>query len=207
MYQAGGKQYSEYSPINKRILAVFSKYILRANVTSIVEYILDQCDQMAPLTQFDVAGDIHGICPKCGGSDIDTRLLSELKVDYRDGYVCPVCGATYENRIGAQTCCAETGNFYICLDCGEVYMSEDDLDFCVDPSKTYEWWLVDDWVGEHLTECGECVIQTEEYTVWGRAIDPKKPEPVEEDEQVFTLACAKEILDGQKKSWANLIKE
>lgn len=191
--------------IDKKILKVFGDKILRANVTSIIQYLIHQYDPESPIT-IDNVSDADPYCPECGGTEFSKVSPSEIDVVYNDGYICPICGEQYADRTSAQRCCCSVPNVTVCDCCGQAFLDADELCYIVEDLDQYEWWIVDEWVWKSLDLFGEVTIYTDEYCIWGRDMSqPRKYEEAYLDDAIVNLAHEKEILKGEKHSWAELM--
>lgn len=66
-----------------------------------------------------------------------------------------------------------------------------------------DWYLVTQKLGEALIRVGEAVIQTDEFSIWGRKISSRELE----EEPCFLEICSDlEILSGQRYSWESHMK-
>ena len=50
----------------------------------------------------------------------------------------------------------------------EDFCNEFDVNFYEYPREVYEYWLVSDWMGRHLTDRGYLVVEWMNLTIWGR---------------------------------------
>ncbi|UPK67935.1 hypothetical protein [Chitinophaga filiformis] len=65
-------------------------------------------------------------------------------------------------------------------------------------SEVYEWWIVENWLGEKLKAHGETIIQNGMHTYWGRCTTGQAILL----DSVITIVCEElEILEGQKYAW------
>lgn len=197
------KNSGSISKKDRKILEKFVHEIIRADVTSMVHYILEMDTVDAPFSIDNASecGDL--ICPECGSADVSEYNMSNLKINYDDGYVCPVCKSVFEERQMARSCCLEFNTYLQCDKCSTIFnCAADLLDTGID-DKNMQWLLVPEWVGNQLYELGECIIQTDEYTIWGRHTEDS--EELWGDDFIYTLAYDAKILNGMENSWSDYV--
>lgn len=201
------------SPINFKIVSIFLKRELKGCITPLVDYVFDTADNLnaPPFTPADIICDSEVVCSHCGSNGLEEVHLEESMVepyydpeaDFGEQYTCPFCGASYPSSDEAKRCCV--GQIvYQCADCQEI-MTADEHDSLVENSygDIMDWYMVTQKLGEALIRVGEAVIQTDEFSIWGRKISSRELE----EEPCFLEICSDlEILSGQRYSWESHMK-
>lgn len=211
MYVVNGKEYSENSTMNQKIMEQFVSHHVRACVTSMVEYILDTADLQndPPFTIDDIEVVKTIRCPKCGEFTAfepivvqDTDLTVEFDPEIPGlGYCCPVCEYPYDNAEDARACCMGM-DAYRCPNCGKLVPETDYLDeVSQHVNSIMEWWLVSSTFCDKLAEYGEAVIPSE--ALWGRQTSGQA---IHMDGIISKICKDLEILEGQKYDWSTYLK-
>lgn len=205
-----GKIYTYTTDKNVKIIDKFITREVLCDVTSIVDYLLNECPAKYPQPPLDYDMQLetpeHFSCPFCGElitsdnlTEITEEECSQLKAEYNEldtefPYMCPICGATYIREEDAQYCCAGS-QVYFCDECGE-YIPEEDLETSDQPTAVAEWLMVTEWLGKKLAEKGEMVLKTEDLSfIWGRRFS----DSIKFEKSIRSICYDVEILEGQKK--------
>ncbi|UPK67965.1 hypothetical protein [Chitinophaga filiformis] len=176
---------------NQKIKGAFVNANVIANVSQIVEYILQTSvdNNQAPFSYDDLENlyhyeDTDGNCYTAAEKD---DLLEELQQELES----------------LQELQDESEDERIIL---ELESKVQDLRERIDqldnaeevPSEVYEWWIVSHWLGNKLKDNGEVIIYDGMHTYWGRCTTGQA---ILLDSVIAEICTEMEILDGQRYAW------
>ena len=180
-YEVNGKEYDVYSSANQRILDKFVNKEVYANVTDMVEFILqnsygDTCGE-APFTNDDITN------AYVDNSD----EIEELKEDIEE----------LEDK-QCETSISEEEYDFLEGQINRIYDKISELENEQDePNEVFSWYLVSGWLCDKLKDRGEVVIEHE--NLWGRGCCGQA---ISLDWVIGDICKDIEILEGQSYSWA-----
>lgn len=204
MYKVGTKEFDENSETNQKIKALFVSREIKANVTDMVECILEMNeDESVPFSAEDILGGHRSECPDCGAKDtfetytpmdIEVEIEADLLVDPVERFVCPVCGCRHSTVGDARKCCEGT-SIVVCKNC-RCAMTEEELGEMESENGAAEWYIVSEWLCGKLFDLGEIVIL--EQNLWGRSTIGAD---VTDDDCISQVCYQVGVLEGQDYQW------
>ena len=194
--------------INEKIIALFVEKEVLADVTEIVEYIIDTATpENCPPFDPDGIMSGQGFCTECGAPEEylvphtvvqgETTPVTDWGADEDERYKCPICGIGYPEPEDARDCCIGR-ELLVCSACGNK-MSYDDFEAEIecDIGTIQQWLLVTPWLAKKLSELGETVIPEQNF--WGRK---SRTEDIGREDAIVQICNESGILKGQKFDWS-----
>lgn len=180
-YKIGNKIFDYNSCKNQDVRKRFTKFEIKADVSSVIEFCIGSDDPTSPISINDCIPGEVAKCPYCGQplKDEDIHIVGEPDIDglvtpiedvnpeegCDNTFVCYLCGNVYDTFEEARECCMGE-EVFLCKTCDEVFpIDEATKEFDSDPTA---WYVVTKWLGEQLADIGELVLETYEGEfVWG----------------------------------------
>lgn len=195
MYTVNGKQYREDSVINQRIKKRLVSDSVKACVSDLIEEIkeadydhyVDFLDEFENMT-FDA-------CPECFEPVRSINLNDEDEAAEFLEYL----NDNSNIRITEDELEYWADDYRICECCGKfIYIDAVDRGF----PEIYEYWIVDDLLGDDLLAEGEPVLKRWGGNIWGRC---GTGQAIAMDGVIGRICMKHGWLEGQENSWEHLV--
>jgi len=224
MYKVNDKEYNENSNVNQEIKGRFVGNEVMCNVTTMVEFILQEsiCGTQVepPFTEDDVENLYTDNSQEidCVKTQIEWNEnfieetndlidgieddIKDLENDIENGITDLVSVAEMETEITNYKNSIFELKEKIKQKESEIEELEDELEELENTqekrAEVYEWWAVTNWLGKKLKDKGECIIEDYDKCLWGRQ---GCGQAILLDSVISEICEDMCILEGQSNSW------
>lgn len=124
----------------------------------------------------------------------DLPTFEDIENLYQD--ICPKCGSDDIYKVPQEDKPSANDDCFECGSC-KVLLPNDELES--NPQEIFEWWIVTEYLYNHLKKHGDPVLEWGNNYYWGRGTTGQS---IYLDWVISKICEEMEILEGQKYSWA-----